>query len=318
MTKFKDVADYPYDFFLRMEVYGGHPAVEISVDEYQNLVRSKRALVSALDIEKKYDIFLTNYEEFEKELVSLSLESIVGRAQSYDDVFESTRRVSHRIANLLSSGRMYIDHSKHDIKSCMKDGEAASAFAKQLQLDHFDGNRYYRFVEAVRNYSQHRSLPVHWIIDNQNAELNGEVKTGFRYTLDIYSDKDILRSDKKFKRTVLDEFDQQIDLKLALREYVSALSEINEAIRSHVRNDLDHAVEDIKSAQNHYESIAGECSEVSLFAVHASEGQLIERVPLNLKWEPSRHRLISTNKKLPVLSKSYVLTSSTGDLAKDL
>jgi len=173
MVNIKEVVDYPFSYFLRMEVFGGYPALEITQDEFEDVRISRRTLSAALDIEKKYDILLSNYAELENEFSQLALESLLERNREYDDFFEMMRRSSLRISNLLSSGRMYIDQIKHDIKTCVPDGNEALDRVNKLLSDRYDADPYYRFMEAVRNYSQHRSLPVHSFNSNSSAEMEG-------------------------------------------------------------------------------------------------------------------------------------------------
>lgn len=317
MVNIKDVVDYPHPYFLRMEVFGGYPELEISKEEYERIRFSKSALSSALDIEKKYDIFLSNYAEMEHEFAQLTLNSLLDRNREYDDFFEMIRKISLRIANLLSSGRMYVDHVKHDIKSCVNDSTEAQGKVNELLSAQYDADSYYRFIEAIRNYSQHRSLPVHSVVDNSSADMDGDKKKLFKHTLDVYADKNILATDKKFKTKALNGLNEKIDLKKALRKYVCALSEVHIGKRDYIDTDLNESRKCLKEWMEKYSELAGECSKVSLYAIYSENGRLSNELPVSLEWDKSRLRLVKENKKLSYLSMHYASTISSDACSDD-
>jgi len=311
MVNIKDVVDYPFPYFLRMEVFGGYPAVEITQFEFEEIAHSKRVLSSALDIENKYDILLSNYAEFESEISQLAIDSLLDRNREYDDFFEMMRRISLRLSNLLSSGRMYVDQIKHDVKSCVVDGDEALTQVKKLLSAQYDTDPYYRFMEEVRNYSQHRSLPVHLLSNNSSAEMEGKKKKLFQHTLNIYAVKNQLVSDKKFKSRVLEGMDEKIDLKKSVRRYVSALSEVHIKTRDYIASEVDKSELCLSKYMDNYAEEAGECSKVSLMAIHSEDGKLSDEVSISLEWNKSRRRLVKQNQQLKHLSMHYITSVSS-------
>ena len=88
-------------------------------------------------------------------------------------------------------------------------------------------------MEALRNYVQHRGLPLHSItlggrwIDTLEGERRSEKTT-------LYLNLQTLRKDAKFKRSVLAELasqEEKIPLNPLVREYVTGIVQVQQNIR---------------------------------------------------------------------------------------
>jgi len=88
----------------------GDSAITITKSEYIALREAKHILSAGLDIEQQYEVLLSNYEDFEKEIVSVAIEHMlyaVGEFRQYH------ARLNKRIINLLTTSRLYKDQVKH-------------------------------------------------------------------------------------------------------------------------------------------------------------------------------------------------------------
>jgi len=133
----------------------------------------------------------------------------------------------------------------------------------------------------------------------------------FQHTFDVYADKSRLRSDKKFKSSILEGMDEKIDLKKAARRYMSALSEVHVDIREYISKQVESSRLCLANCMDKYREEAGECSRVSLMAIHSKDGLLCEELSINLEWDKSRQRLVKQNQLLKHLSMHYISTISS-------
>jgi hypothetical protein len=146
--------------------------------------------------------------------------------------------IDRRLANLLSAGRIYIDHTKQYVNRILTEeagGEfdVSAAFSRQ-----YDSRFGYRCMEALRNHVLHRGFVVH----NTRFEhqwINRGKRKLMLFAISPYLNPGQLRENKEFKKTVLDEMEakgDEIDFKALVRDYVEGLSEIHSEINQHLHN----------------------------------------------------------------------------------
>lgn len=57
------------------------PVLDISAGEFDAIKRAQRGLLTVLTIEEKFDAVLENYAEYERELLSLTLQRMVHQGE---------------------------------------------------------------------------------------------------------------------------------------------------------------------------------------------------------------------------------------------
>jgi hypothetical protein len=237
------------EYGITQLVFGKKPFFPISAERYSALSEARRSLGVALAVEEKLTLVLENYVEFENEILSAGLGQIVFHVKSWSDRMSQSYRFNRRLINLLTAGRMYLDHLEHDLNE-LHAGQSAPrdliSLSKKQQYDSLLG---YRVMEALRNYVQHRGLPVHgidhwgsWKVD-PTRETAANVVTPFLRV-------SALREDGKFKRSVLTELEElgeRLDVKPFVREYVEGIGHIHTSFRELIASDLerwDHLITD--------------------------------------------------------------------------
>ena len=137
---------------------GGKGPVAISKEDFEAIREAKAGVVRMMLIEEKIDLLLDNYVEYEGELLQLALRSAVLEEYGWSDFRAAVQRFNRRLANLLTTCRLYLDQVRHDL-SGFNDPTLSEAF-KTLKSAEYDGRLGYATLEALRNYYQHRGLPV--------------------------------------------------------------------------------------------------------------------------------------------------------------
>lgn len=217
-------------YLLYKAVLDEAPEIEITEDEYEKLKEARSLLSSALAIEINYEILINNYLDFEKHLLNMSIDCLVRNdSLDYLGFFEVRLNMNIRLINLLTACRLYFDQLEHHTKNFAVYITDIAEQVEKLRSNEYDSNKEYRFIEALRNYVQHRGLPVHWILLNRRR-TRSEDDHLLEYSIELASLRSYLEEDGKFKKKVLAELDEKIDIKVATRSYLDSISNVHKSV----------------------------------------------------------------------------------------
>lgn len=291
-------------YILRKAVINSVPEVEISAQDFSRLRAARGVLSNAFAIEEKYEIVISNFLDLEKQILDVAATNAVRATNTYADFFETRSRLNIRLVNLLTSTRLYLDQLPQHIDDCNIEGIEAVAHVKDRCSEEYDKHFEFRFMEALRNYVQHRGIPVHFV--NQGSRWTSFEDDGLmEFYIQIAAQRTFLEEDDKFKKAVLKEISNDIDLIAASRQYLESISSINELVRALLHEPTTSARVAIESAhfrysQSHSESLTG------LSAFEMEDSRVVSSVPLLLEWDDVRIQLQKRNQQLVNLSKRYV------------
>lgn len=291
-------------FKLKTWALGSFPEIEISNEQFQSLYQAAEVLKAAMAIEEKYELVISNFLDLEKDSLAVSSDYMVRRSNNYSEFFDIRSTFNRRIVNLLTSTKLYIDQIQQHVKICNPE---LTACVKNEFSKEYDTLFEYRFMEALRNYVQHRGLAVHlvshpakWIEDDESL---------LEFQTKIYTQKPNLEGDKAFKKSVALEMPDKVELILSSRKYISAISRVHSFIRSNIDTVVKSSRDLIESTINQYQDI-NDGESIGLCAVSfEADGRLdniIERVPLFLSWDDVRIELTNRNRCISNLEKRYV------------
>ncbi len=287
-------------YILRIAALGMFPELTIDENEFNLLRNAKEMLSDGLAIEEKYEILLENFLEMELEALSIAAQSMVRPDFSYESFYQVRVRLNRRIVNLLTAARLYIDSLPQHVENLRLQGAKERVGA--LLANEYDTFPDYRFMEALRNYAQHRGIPVHIFgvgaYRNENNLL--------AYTLNMASSKKLLLEDKQFKKSVVGEIPENVNLERAARIYVERISNVHSQVRILMGESLLKARRLIESALFRYSGVYPDKT-IGLSAMClAAEDQILEEIPLLLDWDDVRIILVKKNQHLKNLSSRYV------------
>lgn len=291
-------------YLLRKTVMGEVPEIEITAEEYAEFEKARNILSNALAIEEKYEIVITSYLDFEKQIFDATIDSMVREHFDYSVYFDVRLGLNIRLVNLLTAIRLYVHQLNQNVRECVPNVADAKKVVEDFFSKEYDENKEYRFMEALRNYVQHRGLPVHRT--QQGSRWTSLEDDGFlEYSMELDSQRSYLEEDGKFKKEVLTELDEKIDLKAATRSYVESISNVHESARSMIAESVTLARKLIEDAHRRYAAVNSE-SLVGLSACKWSNERQISAIPLLLDWDDIRVELQKRNRKLTNLRKRYV------------
>lgn len=295
-------------YTLRKRVIGKVPEIEITEGQYAEFEIARSKLLNAFGVEEKYEVVIVSYLEFEKQMLAAAADNMVRRPVDYSDIFNVRLGMNIRLINLLTAIRMYVDQLNQNVQKCIPSDVDVKEKVANLFSTEYDGNIDYRFMEALRNYVQHRGFPVH--LTQQGMKWTSMGDDGLlEFTMELSSQHSNLKEDDKFKKKVLLEMDDKIDLKAATRHYVESISNVHESVRSMITESVMSARELIEDAHSQYATVYTD-SLVGLSACKCSDdGREVAAVSLLLDWDDIRVTLQRRNSHLANLAKRYVTSS---------
>ena len=241
----------------------------VSANEADELLLAMADLKHLVAFEQKFDLLLENLMEMERELLNRALVTNLRGIQSTHDMLDDQLAFARRLLNLMSAARTYVDHVKHHMSAMHPSDATVQTAVAAFFADRYDASLAYRVMEALRNYSQHRGMPIHgfsyepqWIDEDGGSRL----EANYRIKLDLA----LLREDKGFKTTVLKELEEigvEPDLKSTARAYVDELGKVHMSLRAMVDDRMEAARDRLFEWRERYAQSSGATSIVGLAVV---------------------------------------------------
>lgn len=299
---------YKMEYKITVLALGKHPAIDIDESTFEKIKQARICLNSIIAIEEKYQILFNNFIELEKECLNLTTDYMLDKNSDYSGFFDIKLAFNRRLINLLTSTKLYIDQIQPHVRSCLPNKEMLAEEVKALFSMEYDNNFEYRFMEALRNYVQHRSLAVHSTSHGGKWTTLDKSK-GLEFTSSFYTLRAEVENDSAFKKSVLSEMPEKVDLIYATRVYIESINRIHCAIRDMTCNQVNDSRALIESLTNDYVKTHN-TKAVGLYAVASNDNQPIkksdERISLFLEWDDLRVGLQKKYGLLVNLHKRYV------------
>lgn len=285
--------------------------VEIDEAEYLLIKTARQNLFEILFLEEQLDLVTENFYEYETELLAIASRIMIF---SNDDQLSMSRErnlIGRRIVNLLTAGRMYIYQSvRHVEKMYGANSSTLGVVNKEFNLQ-YDKSLGYRAMEALRNYVQHRGVPIQSIKFSYKV-VDPETESQLLYRAIPLIGVLELAEDHDFKWSVLDELKNiqhngWVDVRPLIREYIEGIDSVHEKIRELVGPDLvrwetvlDETIEKFQTKFGKETSLIG-----LIVASEESDGRRIETITISKDSIDRRHALEKKNGQFVNLHKSY-------------
>lgn len=291
-------------YLLRNSLFPLDPPVTITAEQYAELVRARETLGAALAIEETCEILVTDYLEFERQILDTTLNFMLRQHVTYSEFFDHRLGANVRLVNLLTAVRLYVEQLKHNVRLCLQDNSAAKEIVDNLCKREYDRSRDYRVMDALRNHVQHRGAPVH--LTRLGADwTSSPEKSLLEFSMDLVSQRSVLEQDDIVPKRILAEVSEEINLKATTRGYVDSISNIHDSVRKIIDASVTAARQLIKRAQEQYTS-SHPAGTVRLAASKESGGKVVSSTSLLLDWDDVRQKLVRRNTRLNQLRRSHV------------
>ncbi len=170
-------------------------------------------------------------------------------------------------------------------------------------------------MEALRNHVQHSGIPVHRI--STGAKWTDLDDGLLEYSLFFGAQKKELLLDDGFKKQVLDEMPDEVNLRSATRSYIEAISRIHKQAREKIEKTVDSSRLYLDRAIMDY-MVVYEKEPIGLHAYEYQGEEKIDEVLILTKWDDVRRELVKRNGELVNLRKRYVSSQAHNRVTRGL
>ena len=215
-------------------------SLEVSKADYEGTAAAKKNLIHALAIEEKFHFFLENYREFVEGLLVSALHHSIFSEHAWSEAMGHLNFANRRLLNLLTTAKLYLDQVCHDLSSIYGNTSHHVRSFRLLMNQEYEKHFAYRFLDALRNYSQHRGLPIHGGGYARELHESREL-ADWIVSMELTVNSRELKGDGKFKASVLAELEQlgaDVSIKPFVREYVCCLGRMHEKVRETMASDV--------------------------------------------------------------------------------
>ncbi len=276
-------------YLLEQKILAPRRQLAITESEFLALKEARSLLSEAHEFEQRYELLIGNFIELEISLTELCLRWTIQPQYEYHDSAWIIQEANRHVGNLLTAAKGYIDQVKQDFAAL----PLAPAFidsVEQLLSAEYDASIEYRFMEALRNHTQHRASPVTRF--SGSAILEDHEANGWVESITIWALKAELFENKKFKRKFLDDLPEKVDLRFYCREYVRHLGIVHVALRELIQPAVVKARLLFDDAIKRYED-NGANDSIGLCARRS--GEKSEEIPIFTNWDDVRAGLARKN-----------------------
>jgi len=297
-------------YFLAYRALGKPFRLPISEQRFKALKEAWSNLKHFAHIEEEWDAVVQNYVELEKTLIEAALRDMVVSDKDYFTFQEARLRFCVRLSNLLSTCKAYLDHTPQHLGLIAPRYPYVEEFKTFASVE-YDKRFGYRFMEALRNYAQHRGLPIHttqynsaWVEGGENGMLSHSVAT--------HVSLNILRRDKDFKRSVIkDVAEDRLHTEPLVRDYLEGLSAVHVSMRQRLSEPFEAASKTVREAIAEYIAAAKEGDAIAIHAIELEPPNTwLQQVPLFEELIQVTEKLRRRNRPMVNLKRRFV-TSST-------
>ncbi|MGH9932370.1 MAG: hypothetical protein ACREA9_24470 [Pyrinomonadaceae bacterium] len=246
--------------------------LDISSDQARDIGEAQRGLLEILNIEEKSNVVLENYADFERELLTRSLDAVLFSDRDWSSSVDEIHTLNRRLVNFLSTGKLYLDATSHNIKAIC--GNRVGEFKTRCQEER-KSTFGFRALEWIRDHGQHRGLPIHGVTHTFGAPKGGP-KT---HSIAVIIDVNKLRQDRKGKDNVLAELQNMgasIDITPLLRSYLESFFRIHRFVRSMIDEKKMAWKAILLSIQNEYRNKFGDDGRVLAIVTIDESDKIVE------------------------------------------
>lgn len=229
----------------------------INVVQYATLEEAITTVVSAMEIEELFQVFAQSFLRFEKDLLDVGFEYIYTNtrdAAEHEKFFSNIRnRFNVNIITILTSYRSYDDQCNRILTDSINPPETKK-FNFQMRSTTHDTHLSYRICAKLREYAQHRALPLGGFtigpdtnFSRDDAGKARKLDSGFNVSPWLNVTK--FKSSSQCKAPLRRELDhlghEKIDMKWLVRSFAGAMYERHASLRTFLKPKVEAAGEKI-------------------------------------------------------------------------
>jgi hypothetical protein len=223
--------------------------IEVTEVEAFDLLQARNCVQALTRVEEVFALLAETFVEFERYLLDQTI-----HLAYYDHALEGFSRirdgVNVRVFSLLSAARAYHDQRKSAIRGTSYIAADVRDRIEALFSEKFETELLYRFMEGLRNFSQHHDIPVRGTsishqIERDPTRPSSDNKIRERITLqpfflvDEIIDSNRLKS--KLRKELEDQEISQLDARYCVRKYLGDIAAAHYELRAVTQKALHSA-----------------------------------------------------------------------------
>jgi hypothetical protein len=198
---------------------------DLSADEHAHCLKATKRLTKWQHEEHPYRALVNAHRQFVTALYTLSRRHERGEPLNGLQV---QSEMNERVSQLLHAWRAFLDQSRQTLSSHYgTDSEQVKRFKESCSSE-YDGSFSYRFLDQLRNYTQHVGQAVGQVSLASSMGEFGDPSTD-RYRLEVSAVRDSLLGWSKLKGAVRKDLDT-LPARIPLEPHVNALMQSNHRI----------------------------------------------------------------------------------------
>jgi len=216
-----------------------HREKSINFIEYKTLNSHEKKLQRLISVINLLKAMRYNYQDYHENLSFLSQKYYRQTNVIPTDIDESKLQINKSMLNILSMFRTNLDHLDSFHSNYFGSNSIEREYFKKLLSSIFDSSWVYRFMYKLRNYSQHRGVPIdYFTVSFEETEKSIEKLEG----LIIQFDRDnLLRNYDSWSNHVINgqkEKEERFDVNPILDEFMSEFEQIESYVIDMIKNEL--------------------------------------------------------------------------------
>ena len=236
---------------------GHREFMPLTDEEFGDLKQTFVDIDELIDVEQKFDVLLSNFVELEVEMAERTIRHYLQSERSPESMFDDQQTLNRRVVNVMTSAKLYIDQTKQHVSTVFGKNEKSDEL-KSLFSREYDAHLGYRTMEALRNYGQHKGLPLQGFTHHTRLVDVHDPQSGIESNVAISISVEELSGDGKFKAATLTELrllGNYIDIKPMMRRYIESLAIINDAFRAAMVDRIDAGKARLTSAMQRFKGL---------------------------------------------------------------
>lgn len=290
---------------LRILALGHSKYIDISAEEFEAIKVAREQLRVFGTFTENYRIVLESYHRLETVKHEIELNNLLYGFGFYGGLLDIRVALNSAIMAYLATARYFLDSGDKMLTKLI--GAQAFAAFEAFRANIYDTQKEYKFVEGLRNYVQHRAVPVdnmkfyNFVEDTKNHETSDIVTA-----VSLLVNRDSLQNDEKFKKGALVNMPDAIDIIQCTRVHMGGMWALHDYIISNHGALAATARKVISDQIDRFQKEVGG-SVVGLHAVAYSDGkEITEQAPVLLKWDDARLDALKKIGNLKNLHKWYI------------
>jgi hypothetical protein len=295
---------------FRITCFGDADPNKIILQEqdWEQMMNARSLVYNIYYIEQKYDLMISNYYEFEENLLKQALDRSIW-FRNYQTLNDDLLTTARKIINLITSIILYTEHlEKRHIKKFQFGDKSNDKIFGEFK-SYLKSSMDYKFIKGLRNYIAHRDLPMDFYsysskwekIGNENDEKLGH------YVIPSV-EKERLLTDKKFNKSVVKAMESKkgkIDLRNPIRKTIAGISKRAKDLRKSLSPEYEFAKTQIMDAINRYKENLDE-NFIHCQAEKLIDSEVVETISLSEKMFDRVEVLFERNQSQGILERRYV------------